>query len=122
MRARISRCLSVVAIFAIATHGALLGFAPLAAAANDPFSIICHSGAPAQTVAGQAPSNSGGTSQGCEHCNLCSAAAAPATLNDVIVGQLTPARLLQIGRPASAVTTAGLAASPKLAQGPPAFA
>jgi hypothetical protein len=122
MRARINRFMSVVAIFAIALHGALLGLAPLAASAGDPFSVICHSGAPAQTDDDQAPSNSGGTSQGCEHCNLCSAAAAPAALNDVIVGQLTPARLLQIGRPASALTTAGLAASPKLAQGPPVSA
>jgi hypothetical protein len=122
MRARINRCLSVVAIFAIALHGVLLGLAPLAASAGDPFSIICHSGASAQTGDEQAPSNSGRTPQGCEHCNLCNAAAPPTALNAVVVGQLIPARLPQILQPASAVATAGLAASPKLAQGPPAFA
>lgn len=122
MRARIRRCLSVVAIVAIATHGALLGLAPLAAAASDPLSVICHSAAPAQASDEQSPSNSGGAPQGCEHCNLCSTAASPAALDDVIVGQLIPARVLQILRPVSAVATVGLTASPKLAQGPPAFA
>ena len=122
MRARISRSLSVVAIFAIALHGVVLGLAPLAATINDPFSIICHSGASALAGDDQAPSNSGGTPQDCEHCNLCSAAAAPATLDNVVTGQLVPARLLQIVRPVSAIATAGPAASPKLAQGPPAFA
>jgi len=77
---------------------------------------------PGQTSDDQTPANSGGAPQGCEHCNLCSAAAAPATLDEVIIGQLIPAPLLQILRPVSAVATAGLAASPKLAQGPPAFA
>jgi hypothetical protein len=122
MRARIRRCLSVAAIFAIAVHGALLGLTQLAAATSDPFSVICHSVAPAQAGDDQAPSNSDGTPQGCEHCNLCSAAAAPAALDNVIVDQLVPARLQQILRPVSAVAMVGLAASPKLAQGPPAFA
>jgi hypothetical protein len=122
MRARINQCLSVVAIVAIAMHGALLGLAPLAAAAGDPLSVICHSAAPAQAGDEQAPSNSGAAPQGCEHCNLCSAAAAPAALDDVVAEQLVPARLLQILLPVSAVATASIAASPKLAQGPPAFA
>jgi hypothetical protein len=96
----------------------LLGLTQLAAATSDPFSVICHSVAPAQAGDDQAPSNSDGTPQGCEHCNLCSAAA----LDNVIVDQLVPARLQQILRPVSAVAMVGLAASPKLAQGPPAFA
>jgi hypothetical protein len=116
------RAVGLVAIVVIALHGVLLGLAPLAAAAADPFSVICHSVAPAQASDEQAPANSGGAPQGCEHCNLCSAAAAPAPLNDIFLGQLVPARSLQILRPASAVATVSLASSPKLAQGPPAFA
>jgi hypothetical protein len=108
---------------AVAMHGALLGLAPLAAtAAGDPLSVICHSTAPAQTGHEQAPANADGAPQGCEHCNLCGAAAPPPALDDVVAGQLVPARVLQILQPVSAVATAGLAANPKLAQGPPAFA
>ena len=122
MRTRINRWLSLVAIFAIALHGVVLGLAPLAAATSDPFSVICHSGAPAQSADEQAPSNPGDATQGCEHCNLCSAAAVPVAPDDVLAGRLVPAALRHILRPTSVAAPTGLAPSPKLAQGPPSFA
>jgi hypothetical protein len=113
-----------VAIVAIALHGLLLGLAPLAAAAAaDPFSIICHSGAaPAPADGEQAPARSDIGTPGCEHCNLCNAAAAPAALDDVFAGQLLPARVLALLQPVSTAAANNLTTTPKLAQGPPAFA
>jgi len=115
------RAVGLVAIFAIALHGLLLGLAPLAAAATDPFTIICH--AP-QSTSGQDQTPAGPDTgfHGCDHCNLCSAAAAPVAVDDVLAGQLIPARLLQVLRPVSTAATISLATTPKLARGPPAFA
>jgi hypothetical protein len=118
---RLRQGIGFVAIVAIALHGALLGLAPLAAAPGDPFSIICHSAVPSQTGDEQAPSKPDAAPQGCEHCNLCSVAATPTAQDNILAGLLRPARLLQILSPVSPAVTAGLAASPKLAQGPPAF-
>ena len=122
MRTRMRQCLGVVAIVAIALHGILLSLAPLAAATADPFSVICHSSVqPPAGQAGdeQAPAGSGGAMHGCDHCNLCSAAPAPAPLAPVLAGLLLPTRALDILRPAALVAVAHLTASPKLAQGPP---
>jgi hypothetical protein len=98
----------------------LLALAPLAAeAAADPFTVICHSGAPAPSGDDQAPARPDIAAHGCDHCNLCSAAAAPSALDDVLAGQLLPARLLNVLRPVSTAATISLAATPKLARGPP---
>ncbi len=110
----------MLAIVAIALHGLLLGLAPLAAAA-DPFQVICHSSAAASDA--QAPGPADAAWHGCEHCNLCSAAAAPPVLDAVLAGRLAPAPLLHVLRPVTANAVLHPATvSPKLAQGPPRFA
>ncbi len=115
--------LSWVAIYAIAMHTLLSGVAPAFAAAQhnvDPFSVICLHDADAGSPAGQQPS---GLVPGhaCEHCNLCSAAAAPPAPDLVVFGNLLPVRLLQVLRPASAAPSAGVEYRPNLARGPPLF-
>jgi len=123
MHAGVRRKLSWVVIFTIALHTILWGVAtPLAAGpAIDPFSVICHSGA--QAADEHSPASPASTpAQACDHCNLCSVAAPPVTLATALAGQLAPARLLHILRPASAATHASLLTTPKLATGPPSFA
>ena len=116
------RAVGVVAIVAISLHGLLLSLTPLlASAAADPFTVICH-GVPQTPGEDQAPANPDIGAHGCEHCNLCSATAAPATLDEVLAGHLAPARLLHVLRPASADARPSLAASPHHARGPPSFA
>jgi hypothetical protein len=118
MRLGGKRIISLVAISAIALHAILWGVAPLAGPTLDPFSVICHSdsAAPAeQTPTGPAPT------QLCDHCTLCSAVNASATLDFVFAGQLVPARLLQILRPASMALRGHLTTAPNLARGPPLF-
>jgi hypothetical protein len=112
-----------VAILAIALHGLLLSLAPLAAvAANDPFTVICHSVPQSTPGQDQSPAGPDIGLHGCDHCNLCSAAATPVAVDDVLAGRLIPARLLHVLRPVSTAATISLATTPKLAQGPPAFA
>ncbi len=120
IRAGGRRTISLVAILAIALHAVLWGaVATPAAAATDPFTVICHSEAPApadQTPADQAPSHS----QACDHCNLCSATpTALSGLDGAFAGYLTPAKLLHVMRPAPVVRRDGVASNPKLARGPP---
>lgn len=125
MRLRLKRSVTLLAIYAVALHVILLGLAPIAAngsAAVDPFSVICHSAAAAGTAGDQAPAR-GDLVPGhaCEHCNLCSAMAPPAAPDHALIGIVAPARILHVLRPVSSATHASLA-TPKLAQGPPAFA
>ena len=123
MRVRGRQCLGVVAIVAIALHGLLLGLAPLAATtAANPFTVICHSVPQPTSNGDQSPASPDSGSHGCDHCNLCSAAASPVALDEVLAGQLVPVRLLHVLRPVSTAATVSLATTPKLAQGPPAFA
>jgi hypothetical protein len=123
MRIRVRQYLSVMAAFAFALHGLLLGLAPLAAvaAASDPFSVICHSIPQTPGDDAQSPTDPGGAPHGCEHCNLCATADVP-TLDGIFAGQLVPARLLDVLYPFSIAATISLATTPKLAQGPPASA
>ena len=113
--------MSWVAIYAVALHVILLGLAPIAAngASLDPFSVICHSTAPAGEEAPGQPGLVPG--HACEHCNLCSTAAPPAP-DIVLVGDLAPTHLLHVLRPASQAPRAGIAFRPNLARGPPPFA
>lgn len=126
MRRGVKRTLGWLAIVAIALHTVLWGVAvPMASASTvDPFSIICssatHATAQNDQLADQTPGQVPAPAAACDHCNLCAAAAAPsATLDSIIAGQLQPAKLLQILRPATGATHDGVAYSPHQARGPP---
>lgn len=111
-----------LAIVAIALHTVLWGAVPMAAASTvDPFSVICSSATHAAAQTDQSPDGQvPQPASACDHCNLCGAAAAPsATLDNVIAGQLQPAKLLQVLRPAIAAAHDGVAHSPHQARGPP---
>jgi hypothetical protein len=123
MRRGVKRSLGWLAIVAIALHTVLWGVAaPVASASTvDPFSIICTSASHSadqndQSPSGQVPA----PAAACDHCNLCSASAAPsASLDSIIAGQLQPAKLLQVLRPAITTVHDGVASNPRQARGPP---
>lgn len=115
------RAVGFMAILAIALHGLLLSLAPLVAAANDPFTVICHS-VPQSSGQEQTPAGPDIGLHGCDHCNLCSAAGTPVAVDNVLAGQLRPGRLLHVLWPVSPAATISLATTPKLARGPPTFA
>jgi hypothetical protein len=120
MRLGIKRGVTLLAIYAVALHTVFLGFAPIGAAqaaANDPFSIICHSVAPTDDAPAAADHLLPG--HACEHCNLCSVTAPPPA--PTIALNLTPARVSHVLNPISAPPRAGIASDPKQARGPPAF-
>jgi hypothetical protein len=113
-----------MAIYVIALHTILFGIAtPLASTSEaDPFTVICHSAGQAAVPGDQSPADRTPASA-CDHCNLCGASAAPSdTLDSVIAGRLTPAKLLQVLRPAAGATREDLASNPNRARGPPQFA
>jgi hypothetical protein len=118
MRLGGKRILSLVAISAIALHAILWGVAPLAGPTLDPFSVICHSDS--ASPAEQPPTDSAPTHL-CDHCTLCNAANASATLDFIFEDQLVPARLLQVLQPASMALRGHLTTAPNLARGPPLF-
>jgi hypothetical protein len=120
MRAVWRTITGVLAIYAVALHVILAGLMPAAAATSaDPLSIICHS-VPA-AAAGQADQGPSVPQPGhaCEHCNLCSTLAPPPAPNTPLAATLMPARVLQVLYPVSTAARTALAASPKLARGPP---
>ena len=123
MRTGTRQVLSVTAAFAIALHTVLwAAVAPMAAtAAIDPFTIICHS--EASGPAEEAPDH-GALVPGhaCDHCNLCNAAAPPATPDATVIAQLAPAEILLVLHPVNLAPRDGIATSPHLARGPPSFA
>jgi len=121
MRAVWRTITGVLAIYAVALHVILVGLMPIAAVASsaDPLSVICHS-VPA-AAAGQADQGPSVPQPGhaCEHCNLCSTLAPPPAPNTPLAATLMPARVLQVLYPVSTAARTALAASPKLARGPP---
>jgi len=122
MRAGIRRAVSGVAVFAIALHTALwAAMAPVStAAAVDPFTVICHSGA--EQPADPSPDQGvPGPGHACDHCNLCSAATPPLPQTAFSIS-VEPAQVSQILRPASTTRHISATADPKLARGPPVFA
>ncbi len=111
----------MLAVYAIALHAILWSAVAPQAASLDPFSVICHSDA--ASPGDQTPAEpASAPAHACDHCTLCAAAAAPAALDAVLAGKLTPARLLQILRPVSSALGGYLAFTPRLARGPPQFA
>jgi hypothetical protein len=122
MRIGFRRAVSWVAIYAVALHVILLGFASVAANASavDPFSVICHSVAPAGALGDEAPSKPDLIpGHACDHCNLCNAAAPPPAPDSALLGSLPPARVLHALRPLSTPVRTGTTSDPKLARGPP---
>jgi hypothetical protein len=123
MRARIRKVLGLVAVFVIALHTVLwAAVAPFAATAPiDPFTIVCHS--EASGPADQAPANGAPLpAHACDHCNLCNSVAPPAAPDTALVVQFEPVRTLHVLRPVNIPRHHGVAADPRLARGPPAFA
>jgi hypothetical protein len=123
MRPARRRFLSLLAIYAVALHTIFLGFAPIgaaAAAATDPFSVICHSVTPAEQSGGQAGHRLPG--HACEHCNLCSASEPPPAPTVALTVTMAPARIYHLLIPVSAPPRTGIASDPKQARGPPRFA
>jgi hypothetical protein len=122
MRRLLRQSVTMLAIYAIALHILLLGFAPFVASAAgiDPFTVICHStaGGPGD----EAPAKSGFVpGSACEHCNLCGAVAAPPPPGVAIAIELAPALVLDVLDPVSAAPQIGTRSDPKLARGPPHF-
>jgi hypothetical protein len=113
----------VLAAIAVVMHTALwAALAPLAASSIvDPFTIICHSetSAPAEQAPAPGPLS---PAHACDHCNLCSAATPPLAPDTVLTARLEPVRTLQLLRPINIARRDNVAADPKLARGPPAFA
>jgi hypothetical protein len=125
MRGLARQVTSWVAIYAVALHVILLGLVPIAAngATVNPFSVICHSIAPTGAAGDETPGKPDLIpGHACEHYNLCSAAAPPPAPGIVLIGNLLPTRLLQVLRPVSQASRAGIAFSPNFARGPPPFA
>jgi len=116
---RLRQAIGLLAIIAIALHGVLFTAASLAAAATDPFAVICHSNGQASPTDDQSPTTA---PHGCDHCTLCNATLASITVDDVFAGQLMPVRILHVLRPASVSIAFKRSSIPKLSQGPPAFA
>ena len=123
MRLRLKRSTAWLAIYAVALHVILLGFAPVLANATagfDPASFICHSQPAGDADQGQDKSGSL-PSQACEYCNLCSAMAPPPVPDLALIGTITPARVLGVLRPAATAVRVGALSDPKQARGPPRF-
>jgi hypothetical protein len=120
------RGVTLLAIYAVALRVILLAFLPLgpsvaAAAAVDPFSVICHSSAGGADQTGPVkPHLIPG--HACEHCNLCGTVAPPSAPDAAFHALPIPTSIVQILRPASAVARSSVSFAPKLARGPPAFA
>jgi hypothetical protein len=123
MRIGLQKVVSWVAIYAVALHVILLGFASVAAYASatfDPFSVICHSVAPAGALGDEAPSKPDLIpGHACDQCNLCNAAAPPPAPDSALLGSLPPARVLHALRPLLTPVRTGTTSDPKLARGPP---
>ncbi|WP_425115856.1 hypothetical protein [Bradyrhizobium sp.] len=113
----------MLAAIAVVVHTALwAALAPLAASPIvDPFTIICHSetSAPAEQTPAPGPLM---PAHACDHCNLCSAATPPLARDTVLAARFEPVRTLQVLRPINIARHNDVAADPKLARGPPAFA
>jgi hypothetical protein len=120
MRIGVRQAVSWTAIYAIALRAILLGVTPVVvggAAAEDPFSIMCHSDGQSEQPAalGNVPG------QSCEHCNLCSAVTAPAA-PDGILGTILPSQVAHVPPPTSSTPRIDHQSDAKLARGPPLFA
>jgi hypothetical protein len=112
--------MTVLAIYAIAAHVILFGFAPIDANGSfDPFAVICHASTPAAPGDNKPVKPDLIPGHACDHCNLCSAAEPPPAPDVALVANMEPVRLLHVLHPASTPKRAGLTSDPRLARGPP---
>jgi hypothetical protein len=126
MRSRLQRSLSLLALYAVAAHVILLGFAPVNAgvfAVIDPFAIICHTTGPAAAPGAPPP----GTlhfipGRAIDNCTLCNAAAPPPAPELALNIDFAPVRVLHVMGPKSITARPGLTSDPRLARAPPFFA
>jgi hypothetical protein len=123
---RLKRSVTVlVALYAMALHVIVAGFAPIGAGTPDSAASlfpICHS-VSLTTPDGDSPINPGlQPGQACDHCNLCSAAAPPPAPDAAFTALLAPTKVVAVLKPASLPVRDGRTADRKLARGPPAFA
>jgi hypothetical protein len=124
MRLIFQKFSTMLAIYAVALHVILLGFAPIAASGAptvDPFSVICHSSSSADSVDPAPEKSALVPGHACEHCNLCSTAAPPAAPETGLAGTISPSDVLDVLRPQSAVRHTGISSRPNLPRGPPRF-
>jgi len=120
MRRWLKKGTTVLAIYAIALHVILFGFAPLYGnGAVDPFSVICHGAAAATPGGEKQPDPHLIPGHACEHCNLCSAAEPPSPPDIALAGSMGPVRILHVLRPASTTARRTITSDPKSARGPP---
>jgi hypothetical protein len=123
MRLWLRRCVTLLATYAVALHVIVLGFAPIDAnafAAIDPFTVICHTTAPA-AAPGELPKGKLALipSRAIDHCNLCSAAAPPPAPDTAFAVDFSATRVLHVFRPMSAQVRSAVTANPRLSRGPP---
>lgn len=123
MRIWLKRSVSLLAIYVIALTTILSTVAAPrpAGAIFDPFSVICHTGAPADAASEPQPAAPDTQpKQACDHCTLCNATpAAAVTFDGAVIGILAPGRPLHTPRPAESVRHADIGGSPRQAQAPP---
>ncbi|HZD88959.1 MAG TPA: hypothetical protein VE224_02575 [Pseudolabrys sp.] len=123
MRRGWQKCVTVLALYAVALHVILLGLSPVNAGdfgPINPFAVICHTiGAAAES--GESPQGTVKYLPGraIDFCNLCGAAAPPPAPDGAFHVSFRPARVLHVLRPISMPATAGLSCDPKLIRGPP---
>jgi hypothetical protein len=117
------RSAMLLALYAMALHALLLGFAPMtpgAFALINPFALICHATAPA-AAPGQPPP---GTlhfipGRAIDQCNLCSAAEPPPAPAVSHVIPFAWARMLHVLQPVAVPAPTDVTSNPKLSRGPP---
>jgi hypothetical protein len=113
----------LLALYAVALHVILLGFLPVspgAFAPINPFAIICHATGPAAKPGERPPGKLNFIpGRAIDHCNLCSAAAAPPAPKIAFNIDFQSTRVLHVFSPHSAPVRSGLIFDPKLIRGPP---
>jgi hypothetical protein len=121
MRFWLRQSVTLLAIYAVALHVILLGFAPIGPAganAADSFGVICHAVAPSEDgTSPAAPHLIPGSA--CDHCNLCSATTPPTAPQTAFDFAPVPAFAAPLWRTAHTVPRPGVTSDPKLARGPP---
>lgn len=122
MRQLLRQSATFLAIYTIALHAILWGFtAQPATNAFDPSTVICHSGVstPSQQTPDRGPI---APAHACDQCNLCNAVALAIVANTGLLARFEPVQTTQVLHAVNIARRDEIAANPKVARGPPAFA